>query len=268
VIETSDQNQQVLDQFTRQAAGYSRLTGGAAGADRRAGFRALIGAKPDDRVLDVCCGPGTVALDLAPHVAHVTGLDLTPAMLEQARLAQAERGCGNVDWLEGDVFDLPFGDGAFSLVICGAAFHHMVDPRSALREMARVCRPGGRIAVRDVTPDPAKSAAYDRMERLRDPSHTHALVPAELAGLGEGLGLDTPALHSSTTADLPLDAILATSFPELCTIAEIRAMFLADARSGADDLGFKARLIDGEIRVSYAQTTAIWSKRPAGSEYA
>ena len=212
-------------------------------------------------MLDVCCGPGTMALDLAPHVAHVTGLDLTPAMLEQARRAQAERGCANVDWVEGDVFDLPFEDGAFSLVTCGAAFHHMVDPRLALGEMARVCRPDGRIVARDVTPDATKSVAYDRMERLRDPSHTHALVPAEIARLGQGLPVGTPALHSSTTADLPLDAILATSFPETCTIAEIRAMFLADALSGEDGLGFKARIIKGEICVSYPQTTAIWIKR-------
>jgi ubiquinone/menaquinone biosynthesis C-methylase UbiE len=261
MIGTSEQNHRVLDQFSRQAEGYSRVIGGAAGADRRAAFRALIGAQPDDLVLDVCCGPGTMALDLAPHVAHVTGLDLTPAMLEQARRAQAERGCANVDWVEGDVFGLPFEDGSFSLVTCGAAFHHMVDPRPALREMSRVCRSGGRIVVRDVTPDAAKSAAYDRMERLRDPSHTHALVRAELACLGDGMPLGTPALQSSTTADLPLDAILAASFPEACTIADIRAMFLADALAGTDEFGFDARIIDGEIRVSYRQTTAIWLKR-------
>jgi ubiquinone/menaquinone biosynthesis C-methylase UbiE len=256
-----DQKRQVLDQFSRQAEGYRRLTGGMAGADRRAAFRALIGAKPDDLVLDVCCGPGTLALDLAPHVAHVTGLDLTPAMLAQARLAQAERGCTNVDWVEGDVFGLRFEDGAFSLVTCGAAFHHMVDPRRAFSEMARVCRTGGRIVVRDVTPDAAKSAAYDRVERLRDPSHTHALVRAEIACLGAGLPVGRPALHDSVAAGLPLDAVLSTSFPEACTIAEIRAMFLADALSGEDGLGFNARIVDGEIRVSYPQTTAIWIKR-------
>lgn len=257
----SDQNQQVLDQFSRQAESYGQLTVGMTGTDRQAAFRALIGAKPDDLVLDVCCGPGTMALDLAPHVAHVTGLDLTPAMLVQARLAQAKQGCANVAWVEGDVLSLPFEDGGFSLVTCGAAFHHMLDPRLALREMVRVCRPGGRIVVRDVTPDAAKSAAYDRMERLRDPSHTHALVPAELACLGEGLDVGTPALHSSITADLPLDAILATSFPEACTIAEIHAMFLADALSGKNDLGFSARIIDDKIHVSYPQTTTIWIKR-------
>jgi hypothetical protein len=99
------------------------------------------------------------------------------------------------------------------------------------------------------------------MERLRDPSHTHALVQAELAGLGIGLPVGPPALHESITADLPLDAILAASFPEACSIAELRALFRADAVSGEDRLGFDARLIDGELRVSFRQTTAIWLKQ-------
>jgi ubiquinone/menaquinone biosynthesis C-methylase UbiE len=258
---TSAQAEQVMDQFSRQAASYSRLTGSMAGSDRQAGFRALIGVNPRDVVLDVCCGPGTLALDLAPHVARVTGLDLTAAMLEQARLVQATRGYDNVDWVEGDVFALPFADGAFSLVTCGAAFHHLLEPRLALSEMVRVCRQGGRIVVRDVSPDPAKSAAYDRIEILRDPSHTHALTPDEMAVLGRGLSIGEPALHGSVTADLSLDAVLATSFPQACTLAEIRGMFLADAETGQDELGFAAKLVDGQICVSYRQTTAIWIKQ-------
>jgi len=260
VAEMSNHNDRILEQFSQQAEGYSRLTGGMPAEDRQAAFRALVGARADDRVLDVCCGPGTMALDLAPFVAKVTGLDLTPAMLEQARAAQEQRSISNAEWVEGDVFAMPFADGEFSIVTCGAAFHHMPEPRSALSEMVRVCRKGGRIVVRDVTPEAAKSPAYDRMEKLRDPSHTHALTPAELAELGDGLQVGAPELHSSIAADLSLDAILATSFPETSTRAQIREIFLEDARVGDDNLGFKARIIDEEIRVSYAQTTAIWIK--------
>jgi ubiquinone/menaquinone biosynthesis C-methylase UbiE len=249
---------QVIGQFTQQAAGYASLTGAMSGGDRQAAFRALVQPRPDDRVLDVCCGPGTMALDLAPYVAQVTGLDLTPAMLEQARAAQGKRGVPNVEWKEGDVYALPFKDASFSLVISGAAFHHMIDPGAAFRELVRVCCPGGRIVVRDVTPSADRSAAYDQMERLRDPSHTHALTPQALGSLGEGLPVRAPVLHGSIAADLPLDAILATSFPQLCTIADIRAMFLEDALSGEDRWGFNARMINGEIRVSFPQTTAIW----------
>lgn len=231
-----DQNERVIGQFSRQAEGYGKLTAGMASEERSAAFAALIEATPDDVALDVCCGSGSLALCLAPYVAHVTGLDLTPAMLNQARAAQASHGATNVAWVESNAFRMPFRDGTFSLVTCSAAFHHMQEPRLALAEMVRVCRPGGRIVVRDVTPGAEKSAAYDRMERLSDPSHTHALTPEELKCLGGNLPLDAPALHGSVTADLLLDAILATSFPEACSIAELRAMFEADAGRARIDL--------------------------------
>jgi ubiquinone/menaquinone biosynthesis C-methylase UbiE len=256
----ANHNDQILNQFSQQAEGYSRLTGSAPPEDRVAAFRALIGARADDQLLDVCCGPGTMSLGLAPYMASVTGLDLTPAMLDQARAAQVRRGVANAEWIEGDVFAMPFADASFSLVLCGAAFHHMPEPELALREMVRVCRSGGRIVVRDVTPAADKSAAYDRMEKLRDPSHTHALTPEELGGLGAGLPVGAPQLYPSLTADLPLHPILAASFPEACTTAEIHEMFREDAIAGNDALGFKARIVDGEILVSYAQTTAIWIK--------
>lgn len=252
-----DHNKQVVGQFTQQAVGYSRLTSSLAQGDRQAAFRALVQAGADDVVLDVCCGPGGLALDFAPYVAHVTGVDLTPAMLEQARAACRYE---NVAWREGDIYALPFEEGAFSLVVSSAAFHHLTDPRAAFAELARVCRPGGRIAVRDVTPEAGKSAAYDRMERLRDPSHTHALTEAELAGLGEGQAVSAPVLLGSITPDLKLDAILATSFPEACSVAELRAMFEADARAGLDELGSRARLVGADILVSYRQTSAVWRK--------
>jgi len=98
------------------------------------------------------------------------------------------------------------------------------------------------------------------MEILRDPSHVHALTADEMAGLGEGLPVSAPVAQSSVTADLPLDAILATSFPEEITIAGLRAMFYQDALSGEDALGFNARLIAGDLRVSYRQTTCVWIK--------
>jgi ubiquinone/menaquinone biosynthesis C-methylase UbiE len=261
MAEITDQKHRVVDQFSQQAAGYSRLTSGLASGDRQAAFRRLAGLRPDDLMLDACCGNGVLTLDCAPHVARAIGLDLTPAMLEQAGMAQAAKGIGNVDWMVGDVSALPFDDNAFSLITCSSAFHHLSDPVVALGEMVRVCRSGGRVVVRDVTPAPAKSAAYDRMEILRDPSHVHALTPDELRNLGRGLPVDDPVLYSSIAADLSLDAVLATSFPQECSLQDIRGMFLADALSGEDQLGFSATLVEGEIKVSYAMTTAIWHKR-------
>ena len=259
--EQTEHDRQIVDQFSQQAEGYRRLTDAMAPNERPALFRSLVEPEPDDLALDVCCGPGTITLALAPHVSHVTGLDVTPAMLEQARAGQMEKGLANVAWVEGAAYALPFDDGAFSLVLCCAAFHHLTDPGAAFREMVRVCRPGGRIVVRDMTPAPGKVTAYDAMERLRDPSHAHALTTAELSALGAGLAVSEPGLTSTVTADLPLDAILATSFPESVTIEDIRARFREDALSGEDQLGFSARIIDGAIWVSYPMTTAVWARR-------
>jgi ubiquinone/menaquinone biosynthesis C-methylase UbiE len=251
---------QILDQFTKQAESYGRLTSSLAGSVRGGTLPSLTQAGPEDVVLDVCCGPGSIALELAPFVAHVTGLDVTPAMLEQARAAQVKRGVQNVDWREGDVYALPFADASFSLVTSGAAFHHITRPAAAFAEMARVCRPGGRIVIRDVTPLAGKSAEYDRMEILRDPSHVHALAEEELAALGAGQPVGAPELHPSITPHMPLEAVLGTSFPTACTIGELREMFRADALSGEDRLGFSACLAEGELRVAYRQTTAIWRR--------
>lgn len=76
----SQHNRTIVDQHTRQAEAYARLTGSMAGQKRRSRAE-VLGARNEDRVLDIACGPGSLTLELAPHVAHATGLDLTPAML-------------------------------------------------------------------------------------------------------------------------------------------------------------------------------------------
>lgn len=262
--ETASHKDQVVGQFSQQAEGYNKLTKSmAAATDRQAAFRAQIGVRPDDVVLDVCCGTGALALDIAPFVSRVTGFDLTPAMLEQAKTEQAKRHLTNIDWKIGDISNLPFENGAFSLVVCGAAFHHLMDPHAAFGELVRICRPGGRIAVRDVTPPAEKSAMFDRLETLRDPSHTHALTPEELAGLGRDRAVDPPALHAGAAKDLPFDAILAASYPEKCTREDVRQMLWEDALNGEDKWGFAARIAEGKLLVTYPQTTAVWTRQPS-----
>jgi ubiquinone/menaquinone biosynthesis C-methylase UbiE len=252
-------NDQVVGQFTQQAAGYAKLTS-AASPDRSAALRASTGATGQDEVLDICCGTGAMALDIATHVARVTGIDLTPAMLEQARAVQTARGIANIDWLVGDSRALPFDDASFSLILCGAAFHHLEEPKAVFAEMARVCRPGGRIVVRDVTPDPAKVAEYDRIETLRDPSHTHALTPDELRNLGEGQPVAPPTVTAHVSS-FPFAPILAASHPELCTREHVAALLRADAEGGMDRLGFAARLEEDALIVSYPMSTAVWMRR-------
>ncbi len=104
------------------------------------------------RVLDVACGNGNVALAAARTGAGVVGVDITPALLEDARSRAAREGL-EVEWVEGDAEALPVGDGAFDAVL--SSFGVMFAPRHevAAGELVRACRPGGRIALAAWTPE-------------------------------------------------------------------------------------------------------------------
>src|SRR5438045_9782558 len=180
----------IRDQFTRQATPFST----AAPIASEAALRMIIdAARPglDDTALDVACGGGIVVCAFAPHLRHATGIDVTPAMLERARALAAENGIANVTWQEGEVECLPYPDGAFTIVVTRFAMHHFLDPAAVFREMVRVSAPGGRVLVVDtyVSEDPSQAAAFNRLEKLRDPSHARSLSLAELKGMFHAPGL-------------------------------------------------------------------------------
>lgn len=112
----------------------------------------LLGSlKPHMRILDIGCGPGTITADLADLVpdGRVTGVDRAPGILEQARATAAGRGLGNVEFAVADVHALPYPDDSFCVVHAHQVLQHVGDPVRALREMRRVCKPGGFVAARD-----------------------------------------------------------------------------------------------------------------------
>jgi ubiquinone/menaquinone biosynthesis C-methylase UbiE len=107
---------------------------------------------PGSVLLDVGCGPGTITADLAALVApgRVVAIDAAAGVLDGARQLAEERGLDNVEFVVGDVNALEFPDGNFDVVHAHQVLQHLADPVGALREMRRVCRPGGVVAVRDV----------------------------------------------------------------------------------------------------------------------
>src|SRR6266508_2852270 len=107
--------------------------------------------EPGQALLDVGCGPGTVTADLAGLVApgRVTAVDAAPAVLEEARTYLAGRGVENVTLTSQDVHELDFGNDSFDVVHAHQVLQHLAEPVRALRELRRVCRPGGVVAVRD-----------------------------------------------------------------------------------------------------------------------
>jgi ubiquinone/menaquinone biosynthesis C-methylase UbiE len=260
MTQPSQHNEQVIDQFTRQAQGYTQLITSLRARGRHEALTP-IGAHANDVALDVACGSGGLTIPMAGIVKHITGVDVTPAMIERAKAIQFEQGLSNIAWFVGHAAALAFDDGTFSLVLCSAAFHHLEVPRDVLCEMTRVCRDGGRIAVVDMAFPPEKAISFDRLERMRDPSHVHAHTLGELRALADGFGLTEVVVEPYLTPDLPLEAILKTSHPALGhSTDDIRALIAEDARLGADRYGLHARQTDGELFVSYPMATVVWRK--------
>ncbi|MHB8732921.1 MAG: class I SAM-dependent methyltransferase [bacterium] len=162
--------------FTATARSYSS----SPVAERRDENEALLrlaAPAPADRALDVACGPGAVLARLAPLVRQAAGVDLTAAMLEQARRRlrelSAETRVGAVSLVRGAAERLPFRDGVFSLAVTTYALHHFGEPRLVVREMVRVVGPGGRVIIGDLVGagDDGARALQNEIERLRDPAH-------------------------------------------------------------------------------------------------
>jgi len=239
----------IRDQFTRQATPFST----AAPIASDAALKMIIDAarpRPSDTLLDVACGGGIVVCAFAPHLRHATGIDVTPAMLERARVLAAEKGLANIAWQEGAVERLPYADGAFTIVVTRFAMHHFLDPAAVFREMVRVCAPGGRVVIVDTytSEDPAKAAAFNRLERLRDPSHARSLYLTELKGLYRTAGLGEPRASFYELRDTVTN-LLARSFPNPGDDAKIVAMF--EASIVDDSLGIPVHRNGEELEYAY-----------------
>ncbi|MGH9026663.1 MAG: class I SAM-dependent methyltransferase [Acidimicrobiia bacterium] len=208
-------------------------------------------------VLDVACGAAHAAEQVAPHVRQVLGIDLTPALLEVAAARFAEAGIDNVLLQEGNAAALPFVDASFDLVICRTAVHHFPEPEKPVAEMARVCRPGGRVVVADmVAPAAEVRPAFDDVHRRIDPSHAGCLLDHELAELlGDTVG---PVTYGETWEPLrlPIEAIMTEVADRDAVNSALRAEL-----DGGPATGLQPVEEDGELTVSFT-IIAIQALRP------
>jgi ubiquinone/menaquinone biosynthesis C-methylase UbiE len=243
--------QKTIDQFTKQAACFAE----APEIKDEAALQLVIqfaGLAAEDNVLDVACGPGILSCACAKVARMVTGIDITPAMIERAKDLQAREKLENLTWRVGDVRSLPFPDDHFTAAISRYAFHHIIDPSDVLAEMKRVCKPSGRIVVIDMAApsDSRQALALNEMERVRDPSHVRAHSADELAELFLTAGLAAPEM-TSYRLEFALETVLSGSFPLNGDEDKdlIRQQF-EESFSG-DSMGLNPRWKGGEIWYSY-----------------
>lgn len=169
----------------------------------------FAGVRAGEIVLDVGCGTGVVAITAARAGARVSGLDLTPELLEHARVNEETASSGKIDWSEGDAENLPYPDASFDVVL--SQFGHMFAPRPdvAVAEMRRVLKPGGRIAFATWPPEHFVGRFFALVARNSPPPPPGAAppplwgsVPVVSERLSEGFGppffdrgvMDVPAL--------------------------------------------------------------------------
>lgn len=174
------QERLVEAQFGPQAAAYVASPVHARGEDLQQ-LAAIAAAAPGGRVLDLGCGGGHVAFNVAAAAGAVVAYDLSAEMLAAVAAEAAARGIANLRTMQGPAERLPFADASFDVVLSRFSAHHWRDVDAGLGEARRVLAPGGRAAFADaVAPEaPLLDSFIQAIELLRDPSHVRDYRVAE-----------------------------------------------------------------------------------------
>jgi ubiquinone/menaquinone biosynthesis C-methylase UbiE len=175
------------------------------------------------RVLDVATGTGHTTFAFAPFVRHVTAVDITPEMIDEARRLRAQNGLGNVEFALATATRLPFVDEAFDVVACRRSGHHFADIAAALREMNRVLTTGGRLVIddRSVPEDDSVDAMMNRLDALHDESHVREYRSSEWIAMLEEARFDMKSVWTYSE-HRPLTSLTADVAPE--RVAQIHAI--------------------------------------------
>lgn len=199
MMQELDQHDNIVRrEFTRQAEAYA-ANPSIADRERVARLVEAVGPTAQDRVLEVATGPGYVAMAFAVFAQEVVGVDLTEAPLAIAERMRQQHGLTNLRFELANASRLPFDNAAFDVVVCRFAFHHFTTPRQVLGEMVRTCRPQGKVVVEDLmaSEHPPRAAYHNRIETLRDPSHTAGLSLSQLLHMAADAGLEVEIVQSN-----------------------------------------------------------------------
>jgi SAM-dependent methyltransferase len=169
-------NQDVVEHFTARAPGYDRSSHWCGDPEIMQAAIRMVAPKSHERMLDVACGTGLIAKAFRPLVRHIVGVDLTPAMAEQAREALD-------DLILGYAEDMPFDDGGFDLTVCRQGLQFM-DAGRAVAEMVRVTRPSGRVLLINLCAyDDDDREVFFEILRLRNPARRNFFLARDIERL-------------------------------------------------------------------------------------
>jgi SAM-dependent methyltransferase len=203
---------------------------------------AVLGAldpRPGESVIDLGVGPGLLAAAIAERVGAggaLTGIDVSPDMLAIAAGRRLPPGAATPSFREGSVTDLPFPDGTFDAAVCTQVYEYVPDMPLALREAARVLRPGGRLVVLDTDWDSIvwRSSDDDRMNRVLaawDAHLVHRALPRALPELLRDAGFDVADVRV-----VPLLNVGGDPRTYSAGMRELIAEFVTDQGVTADDV--------------------------------
>ncbi len=218
--------------------------------------------QPECIALDVACGPGAMVLELAPRIRFAYGMDLTGEMLRQAREFQTEKQVGNAAFICGEGERIPFAEATFDLVSCQYAFHHIPKPELVLQEMVRVTKSDGRVLLDDTLGPESdeKFELHNRIETIRDPSHTWSLRLTTFLNMFEKLGLEIVSQsfkrHHRSFNQWMLRAGLE---PQDARYKEARR--LLEGSLPGDRAGFSAKIQDDDIDIVHNEGIFLLSRR-------
>ncbi len=162
----------VHDQFSTVAANYASSSVHTQGEDLAALVQ-ITQLTGQESVLDAGCGPGAVAMQLAPYADTVTAVDFSDAMLQVARAEAAARGFTGIRFKRSDLEAMPYSDASFDRIISRYSAHHWQTPSAVLQEFRRLMYMGGHLILCDVMApeEPVLDTFLNTLELLRDPSH-------------------------------------------------------------------------------------------------
>lgn len=164
--------------FSRHAADYAASTSHAGGDDLRLLVQ-LLKLRGDESVLDVATGTGFTAMAISQFAREVRAVDITTEMISEARRLAGEKGIHNLEFGLAAAESLPYRPSSFDVVTCRRAAHHFRSASACLAEAARVLRERGKVGVADMSPLDGCEVFLNRIETLRDRTHTKALTVRE-----------------------------------------------------------------------------------------